>query len=309
MEIGLEDILAFVAVAEHGSVSAAAERLGLAQPVVTRRIQRLEAALRVDLLDRRVRPAQLTAAGQQALGPCRSMLGALTDLRTIIQDATPSGELRFGVAPALADLALAAALGDLHTHYPRVTLRVQTDWTPQLLHQLRVGVLDLAVVQLPVDAPAPSGLASRAVGIEPLVVVAAPEQGLGAHADLSTLGQFPWVLSLPGDGGRMLLESVLRRYDIPLQIAAEIQGYDHQIALVARGLGLGLLPARLINHDPARLPLQPVHLSDEALTMQIWTARVQAPAPLAAPLTLLEDALAQAIVQGLRPRPGVIRDV
>lgn len=303
-EIALEDIVGFVAVAESGSFSTAAERLGLAQPIVTRRIQRLEAALGVELLDRSVRPARLTAAGRQALGPCRNILAATANLRALTADEAPAGELRLGVAPALADLALGAALGELRERYPRVTLRVQTDWTPQLLHQLRAGVLDLAVVQLPADAHAPDGLDARALGIERLLVVAAPGLGLGAEADLAALAAFPWVLSLPGDGGRLLLESALRRLNVPLQIAAELQGHEHQAALVARGVGLGLLPSRLLRQHEASPLFQPVRLVDAEFAIRIWTARVQHHGYLAAPLALLDDALGQAVADGLRRGNG-----
>lgn len=298
-EVVLEDIQAVVAVAERGSVSAAAEQLRVAQPVVTRHIQRLEAALGIELLDRSVRPARLTAAGRQALGPCRTILAAVADLRALTADEAPAGELRLGVAPALADLALSAALGDLRERYPRVTLRVHTDWTPQLLHQLRAGVLDLVLVQLPADAQAPDGLAARALGVERLIVVAAPGLGLGLEADLAAVAQHPWVLSPAGDVGRVLLESTLRRLQVPLQVAAEIQGHEHQAALVARGVGLGLLPARLLRQYEAAPPVQPVRLVDVELAVRIWLARAQPRPHLAGPLTLLDDTLVQAVATGL----------
>lgn len=298
-DVALEDIMTMVAVAESGSVSAAAERLSLAQPVVTRRIQRLEAALGVDLLDRSVRPSRLTAAGRWVLGPCRDILAALDDLRAITTEPAPAGELRLGMAPALADLAFSAALGELRERYPRVVLRVHTDWTPQLLHQLRAGVLDMAVVQLPVDAHAPEGLAAQALGIEPLIVVVAPGLGLAAEADLATLVPLPWVLSPPGDGGRLLLEAAFRRLQAPLQVVAEIQGHELQAALVARGVGAGLLPARLLRQHEASFLFRPVRLLDEAFAIRIWAARNQGSRHLAAPLALLDNLLGQAIARGL----------
>lgn len=303
-DVVLEDIVTVVAVADTGSVSAAAERLGQAQPVVSRRIQRLEAALGVELLDRSVRPARLTAAARQALGPCRSILAALAELGALSGDGAPAGELRLGVAPALADLTLSAALGDLREQFPHVALRVHTDWSPGLLHQLRAGVLDMAVVQLPADVGAPHGLDARALGVERLVVVAAADAGLGPDADLAALAALPWVLSPPGDGGRLLLEAALRRHQVPLQVAAEIQGHEHQAALVARGVGLGLLPARLLRRQGPAAPLAPVRLLDESLAVRIWAARARGRRYLAAPLALLEDVLAQAVEWGLAGRAG-----
>jgi len=99
-------------------VNRAAERLGLAQPIVTRRIQRLEAALGVELLDRKVRPMVLTVAGIQALGPCRAVLQAIAELHAVTRTEEPAGDLWLGIAPALADLALPGALTALRQRYP-----------------------------------------------------------------------------------------------------------------------------------------------------------------------------------------------
>ncbi|HUP34754.1 MAG TPA: LysR family transcriptional regulator [Candidatus Limnocylindria bacterium] len=73
----LDDIRAFVAVADARSVSRAARELYLTQPAVTRRVQRLERDLGVALCDRRRRPFALTEAGQAVLERCRRALHAV----------------------------------------------------------------------------------------------------------------------------------------------------------------------------------------------------------------------------------------
>jgi DNA-binding transcriptional LysR family regulator len=301
MDEGIEfdDILAFVATAEGGSVNGAAERLGLAQPIVTRRIQRLESSLGIDLLDRKVRPMALTAAGIQALAPCRAALHAVAALRAATGDTAPTGELRLGVAPALADLALTGSLASLRHRYPGVTLRVHTEWTPQLLHQLRAGVLDLAVAQLPLDAPPPAGLEARMLGVERLVLVAARQLDLATEVDLATLARLPWVLSPEGGGARVLLDAAFRRWGLPLHIAAELQDHTTQVVLVAQGVGIGLLPARVLARHPLAPQLQVIHLPGTDLALHIWLAHAQPSPRLAAPLALLTEALADAVAHGL----------
>jgi DNA-binding transcriptional LysR family regulator len=294
--ISLEDIEAFVAVTEHGSVSRAAERLRLAQPVVSRRVQRLEAALGVELLDRSTRPSALTSAGTQALGACRMVLRAIGDLRAVGDDGAPSGEVRLGIAPSLADIVLTAALGDLRVRFPQVTLRVSMDWTPQLLHQLRMGVLDVGVVQLPAEAGPPHGLDAQPLKEERLHVVAPAAMRLGEAEDFLTLSRLPWVLSPSGDGGRVLLESIVRRAGATLHIAAELQGYQHQAALVARGVGLGLLPTRALTLPETAL-LRRVAVSGALPELRLWLVRRGVESQLAAAIDLLSASLADAIVQ------------
>ena len=77
----LTEIRTFVAVGESGSVSHAADILRVSQPTVTRRVQRLEAALGILLLDRHARPPALTLSGKRLLEPCRVVLKAVDDVR------------------------------------------------------------------------------------------------------------------------------------------------------------------------------------------------------------------------------------
>lgn len=298
--IVLHDILAFVSTAELGSVNGAAERNKLAQPVITRRIQRLEAALGVALLDRTVRPVALTAAGVQALAPCRAALQAVAALRDAMGSDQPIGEIRLGVAPPLAHLALAGSLVALRQQYPGITLQVHTEWTPQLLHQLRVGLLDVAVVQMPLYTPLPTGIEARPIGIERLVLVAARQFALDSEVDLATLARLPWVLSPEGEGARVLLEATFRRRNLPLHIVAELEGHMTQVELVAQAVGVGLLPMRVLALHPLRDHLQMLHIPNCTLALRIWAAHAQSAPWIEAPMVLLMDELTCAIDRGLR---------
>src|SRR5262245_18622570 len=118
--VEVDDIRAFVAVADAGSVSAAARELFLTQPAVTRRLQRLEGAVGASLLDRRRRPFALTRAGQAAIERCRGLLVSLQELRTVADDGQPGGELRIAVAHALTELTMAGPVDEVQRSFPRV---------------------------------------------------------------------------------------------------------------------------------------------------------------------------------------------
>src|SRR3954454_2159742 len=93
--MNLQDIEAFVAVAETGSVNRAAARLNLTQPATTRRIQNFEAAIGdAALFNRSVKPAALTALGNHVLERCRQVLSAVAELEACATSAAdPVGNL------------------------------------------------------------------------------------------------------------------------------------------------------------------------------------------------------------------------
>src|SRR5258708_22905705 len=96
--MNLQDVEAFVAVAETGSVNRAAARLNLTQPATTRRIQNFEAAIGgAPLFDRSVKPAVLTALGRHVLEQCRRVLVPVAQLEASrTRAAHPAGHLKMG---------------------------------------------------------------------------------------------------------------------------------------------------------------------------------------------------------------------
>ena len=104
--MNLQDIEAFVAVAEAGSVNRAAARLNLTQPATTRRIQNFEAAIGgAPLFNRAVKPAALTSLGSHVLERCRRVLTAAELEACTAQAADPAGHLKAGVAHGLGEMS------------------------------------------------------------------------------------------------------------------------------------------------------------------------------------------------------------
>ncbi|HTE48267.1 MAG TPA: LysR family transcriptional regulator, partial [Gemmatimonadaceae bacterium] len=105
--MNIHDLEAFIAVVETGSIGAAARRLNLTQPGVTRRVQVLEQTLGTPLLDRRSKPPRLTTAGHAAYDHARRVALAVHDMTTALEpNGEPHGPFRIGVSVGLGDLAL-----------------------------------------------------------------------------------------------------------------------------------------------------------------------------------------------------------
>jgi DNA-binding transcriptional LysR family regulator len=280
--MNLQDIEAFVAVAESGSVNRAAARLGLTQPATTRRIQNFETALgETALFNRAVKPAVLTALGGYVLEHCRRVLAAVAELEACATDAAdPAGDLKAGVAHGLGEMVLTTPFDALRRNFPRIRLRVSSSWSTDLIEEVRSGALDCAVGLLTDAHAVPAGLVRIPLGAEQVVVVAAakaPVRRRGHPLRLRDLATEGWVLNPRGCGCRAALVKAFDRLQLPIHIAAEVFGEDLQLSLLAHSGGLGLVPRRQLAHSPHRRTLRVLEVLDFALPATVALIRKAAP--------------------------------
>ena len=288
----VDDIRAFVAVADAGSVSAAARELFLTQPAVTRRLQRLESAMGAALLDRRRRPFALTRAGQAAIERCRGLLMLFQELRAVADDGQqPGGELRIAVAHALTELTLAGPVEEVQRSFPRVALRLSTGWSRDLLERVRAQAVDAAVLLMPEGESLPSGVTGTRVGDERLLVVASRSQRLQV-ARVADLAGHSWVLNPNGCAARAALRRALVGAGADLRVGVETYNYELQLSLVARGRGLGLVPGRLLARSRFRKRLRTVRVRDLKFPLTVWSVRGRPPLALEPVLAQLERVVA-----------------
>jgi len=256
----LDEMRTFVVLAESGSLQRAAERLFLTPSAVTRQIQRLEAALKTSLLDRRVKPGRITREGRAVLDAGRHMLRIMDDLKaTGAKDAEPSGPFRVGLSHALAQPSLVASIQRLTSRFTRLQPVLSTNLRQQLMEQVRTGELDVALAFLSTDDTAPDDVASTVLAAERLVLVRARgPQPRARRSSNSTDRDLDarWVLNPPGCFIRQALEARLRELGSPFEVAAAINNIDMQLSLVASGIGLGLIPARFLASHPKRRRLE-----------------------------------------------------
>ena len=279
----LEELRTLVLFAEEGSIQKVAQRLPLTQPAVTRQLQRLEDLLGTTLLDRRQKPPLLTAAGSEALSRARDILASVEALKSFAAQAEPQGVLRIGLAHGLSDAAVAGAIANAAAAFAKVSLRLRTAWSAELVDQFERGQLDVAIVLRAPDYEGPGVL-----GIERLSVIA---QAGGTEQHLEARSPMPWVLSPePCDARQRLVSAMGKDERRRFAVAAEIQDPAMQMEWVRRGHGLGLMPSRLAARGiPYGLAL--VDTGDLDLSMRIVALR----SPHLNSLAKVADAIAQAI--------------
>ena len=282
-----EDIHALVEFAEAGSIARTASRLHRTPSAITRQIQRLEADLGAQVLDRTVKPPRLTPLGLRIVEQSRDVLKRIEGLRALAKkDAEPSGLFRIGVSHALADETLVGPVRALTKRFPKIRLRLLSDLTGDLISKIRAGELDLAAVLLPVSHVVPPPLLTDVVATDRMVIVEKAGAKRSSTSNWSALGASPWVLNPPGCLLRAALLGAMDKAGVPATITAEIHNMHLQLAFIEAGYGLGLLPERFVRRYAERATIRVVRPKDFELKMTIAVMR-------AGPLGSLEVAAGQ----------------
>jgi DNA-binding transcriptional LysR family regulator len=237
--MNLNHFRTFAALAETGSFTAAARRLGMPASTVSDHIAALESALGLRLVIRSTRRARLTAAGADLAQDARRMADAADDAlaRAATARAEPQGLVRLSLPFALARDLLAPLLGRFLADLPRVTLDLQLS---NRRDDLIEDGIDLALRAGPPPTEAPAALLRRVIARAGQGLFAAP--AVAHTTDLATLPLFAFgPLTLPGpDGAPVTLHPRLTANDPETlaRAAAAAGGVTQVPTFVARAAGL-----------------------------------------------------------------------
>src|SRR5690625_2773733 len=239
LEMDIRNLQSFIAVADSGSMAAAARFLDITPAAVAARIRSLENHLGVSLVARTGRYVKPTTAGLQMLARSRAVLGDLRDLHAVARDGVPLGELRIGVFVSAMTSILPKVLEKLYTAHPQLAVYVAPGASIELCRLVASGELDAAIVVEPQFAVAKS-CEWRVLIEEPLVVVA--PSSMANRDPHALLSQEPFIRYDRSVLGGRLADMYLRDHDIHPRQRLEINSLMTIAALIDRGLGVSLLP-------------------------------------------------------------------
>jgi DNA-binding transcriptional LysR family regulator len=287
----LDDLRALVEFAQAGSIAGAADRLYRTPSAVTRQLQRLEAALGAELLDRSVKPPRLNSLGSRVLEQARDLLQRTEAMKSVAsRDAEPRGLLRIGLAHALAEGTLIDPIRALTEKYPKVRLRLLSALTGELFDRLLADELDVAVVFLPEGKTAPSPLLTNVIASDRMEIVQSSAGDI--DDDWESLSRAPWVLNPAGCLLRASLIDQMERAGFTPMVAAEIHYNIHlQLALIQSGYGVGLLPARFIARNNALDTVEVLRPPSFDLRLSVAIARIGQLGALERAVELLEHGI------------------
>lgn len=244
MNFTLRQIRYFVAVAERGSVSAAAHELSISQSTVTESLRDLEHQLGFRLLERRGRGVALSDKGHQFLRHANRIMAEVSNVsRALGEDPVPgAGSLNLGVTSIVAGYVLSDLLARYRRAFPGVAVSVIEDAPEFLEHLLVNGELDLAVMivggptattALQAETLEHSAFRLWMPASHPLTATA--EVGLGDLAGEA-------LVQLMADEIEGALRPVLARISPRPRLAFRTRSVEAVRSLVATGAGLALLP-------------------------------------------------------------------
>jgi DNA-binding transcriptional LysR family regulator len=147
LKFDLADLQAFRRVCELGSFRAAAQALHLSQPALSRRIEKLEEALEIKLLDRTTRRVNLTAIGRDFLRKSQNLLDDLDDMLLGVKDvaATKLGEVKVACVHSVALYFLPPILARFAKQYPRIKVKVLDSGANEVLNNVAQGHADFGI--------------------------------------------------------------------------------------------------------------------------------------------------------------------
>lgn len=249
----------FVAVAQEMHFTRAARRINIVQSALSSSISALEEELGVKLFHRTTRQVRLTAAGEALYERAGITLSSVRQARRAVAAVRElqSGSLMIGTVQSLpAFLDLPELLADFHAMHPAIEVRLRQGSRVDLPGLVLSGQLDLAFAP---KMDLPRRLVGRIVVDEPLVMVCAPGHRLAREAEVSlgALAGEDFVDFQPGWGTRSLIDRTWEGHE-PRHVMFEVSDLDTQLALVARGLGVALVPRRNVDRQNASLRTVPL---------------------------------------------------
>jgi DNA-binding transcriptional LysR family regulator len=285
-----DDLRALVEFANAGSIAGAAERLFRTPSAITRQLQRLEAELGAELLDRSVKPPRLNALGARVLEQARDLQQRTEALKSLASsDAEPHGLLRIGLTHPLAVGTLVEPIQALTARYPRLRLQLLSEVNGGLYNRLLAGDLDIAAVVLPLGKAAPPPLLTTIVATDRVEIVQGARGKV--NGNWKSLGEAPWVLNPLGCFLRAHLVDQMERAGFPPMIAAEIHNVHLQLAFVQSGYGVGLLPASFIAKNNSLDTVEVLRPSSFDLKMHVAIVRAGQLGALEKAVDLLEQGI------------------
>ncbi len=260
----------FVAVAEVGSLTVAAEReLHTSQPSLSRQIRDLEDEVGTQLLTRKARGIELTPAGRVFLDHARSVLSQVEAAgeaaRRIAHPAKPCFVMGFLTGHELTWMPEAIKL--LRDELPNVDVMISSQHSPLLADGLSKGKIDAAFLRREKGVP---GLAYRLLVKEPLMVVLPSDHHLARQQAISPrdlVGEPFVIVSRTAPVLRTVIDKYFKRSGINIKPAHEADHVTMGISLIVSTRGVGLLPAYAQNFLPSSVTSRP--LKGETPTVEL----------------------------------------
>jgi len=227
-------IRSFLAVAESGAITEAAEQIGITQPALSRRIQQLEQHLGVDLLTRGRKGAALTEIGRLVQSEAQAIVARYEHMREIVSDhqRLAAGSVRIGGGATAVSFILPEAIAAFQATHPQVRFQMREAGSTEIAADVVAGHLELGVVTLPVR--------DRELHVTPLttdriVLVARRDHPLvqRRRVRIQDLADQAFVAFEAGSALRQIIDSKLRDAGVEVKVVMELRSIPAILRMVS----------------------------------------------------------------------------
>lgn len=269
----LNDLLAFRAVAELGNFRRAAESVHISQPAFSRRIEKLEEALGVKLLERTTRRVSLTAVGREFARKTQQLLDDLDNTLLGIRgvSATRMGEVSVACVPSTVYYYLSRVVMRYRERYPKIRLRVFDAGANEVLNLVARGEVDFGLNFI--------GSQEAEIEFQPLqeerfVAACRRDHALAKRRQVSwkDLSAYDFISVAKTSGNRLLLDQALAGVQPRPESVYEAQHVTTLLGLVEAGLGVAAVPSMAMPGKDHPL-LVSVPLVEPAVVRQVGLIR------------------------------------
>jgi LysR family hca operon transcriptional activator len=282
----------FVAVAEEGSLTVAAERrLHTAQPSLSRQIQNLEHEVGAQLLVRGARGVELTQSGRVFLDHARLALSqveaAVVAARRAAQPAKPTFALGFLTGQEIDWLS--AAMRILQDQLPKIEVTVASQYSPDLAQALSRGKLDLAFMRPEAQMP---DLEYKVIVKEPLIVALPSDHRLAAQNAIALedlAGETFIGISDTAPTLRAIIDEYIAQAGIKFQQTHRVDNLAMGMSFIASTRGVGLIPEYAKNFFPWAVIGRPLRGDPPTVDLVVGYSKSNTSPILAFFLTHLEE--------------------
>ncbi|MDN3921478.1 LysR family transcriptional regulator [Roseateles violae] len=291
----------FLAVAEAGSVSKAATKLGVTQPALSRQVQRLESLFGTPFFYRNGRGVALTQSGRTLVDHAGQLLRQYETARSQINEQIerPCEAVTLGLPPSFGSTLAASVALRYREVNPRSRLQVREAFSSTLLEWVESGRIDVAVQY---EARRGRNQLVSPLLQEELFVVESPLGGRrDSRVSAAELGRM--VFALPGmeNGLRRVIDRTVRQHGLPLNVDMEIDSVPALKRLVEVGPWSTILPFGAVQAEVAagRLSVRPLAFKMQALLVTATPTNRPVSRAVSSLLAIIHAEVERAVSEGL----------
>lgn len=243
----IQNLRIFTEVCRCGSVTGAAAQLHMAQPAVSRAVHELENEYAICLFERLHRRLVPTTYAAKLYEQTLQMLASFDSLEQAFQEGNDYGLLRVGASITIGSFLLPALAMQFQKTYPSAELKVTISNSETLQNALSENMLDLALIE---DTIQRSHLVSTPFATDHLILVTPRTHPLldCAEITLADIAAYPLLMREKGSAGRNFIESIFTAHHMILNPIWESRSTNALINAVSIGIGISILPEKLVEN-------------------------------------------------------------